>query len=70
MACRGTVLLLLYSKKTHVSITKSELSVRFREKISVYSENMKRTNTLYGRNAESLNIKACGTYNYHFALKG
>jgi hypothetical protein len=43
----------------------------FKEIITVYSENnTKLINTLYGQNAEILNVKAGGTYNYHSALKG
>jgi hypothetical protein len=43
----------------------------FRDIIAVYYEN--NTNpisTRYGQNAELLNMKACGIYKHHFALKG
>jgi hypothetical protein len=43
----------------------------FREIIDVYSEkHAKPINTLYGLNAELLNVKAVGTYSYNCALKG
>jgi hypothetical protein len=43
----------------------------FQEIIAVYSENhTKPINTLCGQNTELLNIKAGGTYSYHYALKG
>jgi hypothetical protein len=36
-----------------------------------YCENhTKPINTLYGQNAELLNVKAGGTYGYHWALTG
>jgi hypothetical protein len=42
-----------------------------KETMAVYSENhTKYINTLCGQNAEFLNIKAGGTYNYHWVLKG
>jgi hypothetical protein len=41
-----------------------------KEIIIVYSENhTKHINTLCGQNAEVLNVKVGGTYNYHSALK-
>jgi hypothetical protein len=60
------------AKKTqHFTITKIIWSMLFKEIISVYSENnVKLINTFCGQNAELLNIKAGGTYNYHLALKG
>jgi hypothetical protein len=40
------------------------------EIVSFYSENnIKPTYTLCEKNADSLNIKACGIYIYHLALK-
>jgi hypothetical protein len=40
------------------------------EIIVVYSENhIKHINTMCGKNAEFLNVKAGGTYSYHCALK-
>jgi hypothetical protein len=43
----------------------------FKEIIAVCSENHKKPlNTLYGQNAELLNVKVGGTYSYHWALKG
>jgi hypothetical protein len=42
----------------------------FTETITVCSENdTKPINTLCGQNAELINVKASGTYNYHLALK-
>jgi hypothetical protein len=42
----------------------------FRETITVYYENhMKPTNTFSGENAELLNVRAGGTYSYHWAWK-
>jgi hypothetical protein len=42
----------------------------FREIIAVYSaDHMKPINTLCGENEELLNVKECGTYSYHWALK-
>jgi hypothetical protein len=42
----------------------------FKEIIAIYSENLtKHINTLCGRNAEMLNVKASGTHDYHLALK-
>jgi hypothetical protein len=43
----------------------------FRETVAVYCENhMEHINALCGQNAELLDIKAGGTYNYHCAFKG
>jgi hypothetical protein len=43
----------------------------FREIIAVYCENhMKHINTLCGQNAELLYVEACGTFSYHWVLKG
>jgi hypothetical protein len=43
----------------------------FRETVSIYYENhMEHTDTLCGQNAESSYVKAGGTYNNHWALKG
>jgi hypothetical protein len=43
----------------------------FKEIITVHSENnTKPIDTLYGQNADMLNVKAGGTYNYHSPLKG
>jgi hypothetical protein len=43
----------------------------FKEIMAVYSEhNKKPINTLNGRNAELLNVKGGGTYDYYSALKG
>jgi hypothetical protein len=37
----------------------------------LYSEiHMKQINTLCGQNSELLNVKAWGTYSYHWTLKG
>jgi hypothetical protein len=60
------------SKKTqHVSITKINYLMLFKEIIAVYSENhMKPINTLCGQNAELLIVKECGTYSYYEASKG
>jgi hypothetical protein len=42
----------------------------FKEIISVYFENYaENINPLCGENAELLNVKACGKYSYHSALK-
>jgi hypothetical protein len=42
----------------------------FREIIAVYSENhMKPINTLCGKNAELLTVKAGGAYSYRWALQ-
>jgi hypothetical protein len=42
----------------------------FREIIAVYSENcMRLINTLFGRYAKILKVKADGTYSYHCGLK-
>jgi hypothetical protein len=39
--------------------------------MAVYSENhIKTTNSFGWKSAELLNFKVCGTYNYHWALKG
>jgi hypothetical protein len=44
--------------------------ILFKEVITVNTENqMQPINTLYGQNAELLNIKAGGTYQYRSALK-
>jgi hypothetical protein len=43
----------------------------FREMVAVYCENlMKHTNTVFWENPELRYVKACGTYNNHWALKG
>jgi hypothetical protein len=43
----------------------------FREELAVYYENhMEDNNTLCGQNSESLYVKAGGTYNNLWALKG
>jgi hypothetical protein len=42
----------------------------YREIIAVCSEiHTKHINTLYGENKDVLNIRACGTYIYHWDLK-
>jgi hypothetical protein len=42
----------------------------FKKIIALYSENhTKPLNTICGQNAELLNVKACGTYSYHWALE-
>jgi hypothetical protein len=59
------------SKKTHpVSITKIIWLMQFKQIIGVYSDNRTSLiNILYGQSAELLNLKACGMYGYHSALK-
>jgi hypothetical protein len=43
----------------------------FKEIIAVYYENhTKLISTLCGQNAELVNVKACGTYNYQWVLNG
>jgi hypothetical protein len=43
----------------------------FREELAVYCENhMEHNNTLCGQNANSEYVKAGGTYNNRWALKG
>jgi hypothetical protein len=43
----------------------------FRKTVAVYCENhTENTDTLSGQNAEFLCVKAGGTYNNHWALKG
>jgi hypothetical protein len=43
----------------------------FRETVAVYCENhTENTDTLCGQNAESYYVKAGGTYNNRWALKG
>jgi hypothetical protein len=43
----------------------------FREMVAVYCEDqMKHTNTVFWENPELRYVKACGTYNNHWALKG
>jgi hypothetical protein len=42
----------------------------YREIIAVCSEIHKNTNTLRGQNLELLNVKLCGTYSDHWAIKG
>jgi hypothetical protein len=52
------------AKKTpHVTITKISW-------LTLFKEIIKKTNTLCGKNAKLLNVKACGTYSYHWVLKG
>jgi hypothetical protein len=52
-------------------MTTINLLILFREIIGVLSENhTKPINTLCGQNAELLIIKAGGTYNYRWAIKG
>jgi hypothetical protein len=60
------------SQETHcISATKTDwLLMLFRETVSVYCENTKHTNTLWGQNAEFCCIKAGDTYSNHLALKG
>jgi hypothetical protein len=42
----------------------------FKEIIVIYSENLtKPINTLCGKKAEMLNVKAIGTHDYYLALK-
>jgi hypothetical protein len=42
----------------------------FREMVAVYCENQtKHTNTVFWENSELSYVKACGTYNNHWALK-
>jgi hypothetical protein len=55
------------AKKTqHITITKLGQLMLFEEIIAVYPENHKKlTNTLCGRNAELLIVKASGTYSSH-----
>jgi hypothetical protein len=55
------------AKKTpHFTITKISWLTLFREIIAVYTENhTKSINTLYGQNAEFLNLKAGGSYTSH-----
>jgi lipoate-protein ligase B len=58
-------------KIQHVSNTEVTQLIYFREIIAVYSENhMKLINTLCGKHAELLDVKAGGTYTYHCVLKG
>jgi hypothetical protein len=59
------------SKKTQgVSVTKVNYFMLFKKIIDVYSENhVKPINTHSGKNAELLNVKACGIYRCHSALK-
>jgi hypothetical protein len=54
------------SKRTpHFTITKINWLTLFKEIITVYSKNqMKPINTLCGQNAEILNVKVDGAYNY------
>jgi hypothetical protein len=58
------------SKKTQfTSITNTSWLVLFREIIAVYAENCKiPMDAFHGQNVELLNVKADGTYNYHWAL--
>jgi hypothetical protein len=43
----------------------------FGETVAVYCENhTEHPDTLRGQNAELLNIKAGGTYSYHYTFKG
>jgi hypothetical protein len=61
------------SKRTpHFTITKINWLTLFKEIIAVCSENnAKPINRLQRMgNAELLNVKDDGTYNYHWALKG
>jgi hypothetical protein len=59
------------AKKTlHVTITKINWLILFKEIIDVYSENpTKHVNTRYGHNAGLLIVKSGGTYSYHWTLK-
>jgi hypothetical protein len=41
----------------------------FREIIAAYTENHMILKIYSGKNAELLNVKVCGTYSYHCALK-
>jgi hypothetical protein len=42
----------------------------YEEAIAIYSKNrMKHKNTLCGKNVELFNIKAEGSYSYHYALR-
>jgi len=43
----------------------------YREIIALCSQiHTNHTNTLYGKNTEFVNVKAGGTYSYHWALEG
>jgi hypothetical protein len=54
-----------------VSMTTTNWFTRFKEIITVYSENhTKHTRTLCGQNAELLTVEVGGTYSYHWVLKG
>jgi hypothetical protein len=58
-------------KDKRISITRNDWLMLFRELIAVYSKNhMKPINTLCGLSAGLVNVKACGTYRCHSALKG
>jgi hypothetical protein len=54
----------------YISATKPNWLLLFRETVAVYCEShTKHINTLCGQNAELLNVKAGGTYSYHYAWK-
>jgi hypothetical protein len=59
------------AKKTpHFTITEINWLTLFKEVIAVYSENRtKLKHTQSGQNAQLLNVRRVGTYNYHSALK-
>jgi hypothetical protein len=58
------------SQETHyVSATKPNRVMLFRETVAVYCEKRKEyTDTLCGKNAEFMYVKACGTYSGRTAL--
>jgi hypothetical protein len=59
------------AKKTqHFAITKINWLTLFKEIIAVYTADHTTINTLCGKNAELLNVKAGGTYSYHYTFSG
>jgi hypothetical protein len=54
-----------------VSVIKTNALKLFSEVVALSCENQSRnTNTLSGQNGKFLNVKACGIYSNHYALKG
>jgi hypothetical protein len=57
-------------KNVHMSITKPNRFMLFRETVAVYCENHKKhINTLPGENVELSLLRVRGTDSYHLALK-
>ena len=60
-----------WATKGYIYVIKTSQLMLYREIIAVCSEiHTKHINTLCGQNVELLNVKTCGTYSNHWALKG